>query len=147
MVPQIDYFTDLDRYILYNAMLCAIVTGWAGILTLIKEEDTRLFVDRVGFGVLVVLFAMVQGCFIGWATHLLPCSNAVDRRNSVLFSRWVGLSSAGDHGQGTSGPAAAEQRTPAAAEQRTPAAAEQRTPAAAKQQAGSSASVPAITAN
>ena len=68
MVPQVDYMTKLDKYIMANFVLCALNVVAAGTLLHAAEEDVedvsgRPVADLAVLGVLSTVWLLIQPCY------------------------------------------------------------------------------------
>ena len=82
MVPQVDYMTKLDKYIMANFVLCALNVVAAGTLQHAAEEDIedvsgRPVWDLAVLGVLSAVWLLIQACYtvsmhIAWRRRMQP---------------------------------------------------------------------------
>ena len=86
MVPQVDYMTKLDKYIMANFVLCALNVVAAGTLLHAAEKDIedvsgRPKADLAVLGVLAAVWLLIQACYtvsmhIAWQRSMQPMQKA-----------------------------------------------------------------------
>ena len=83
MVPQVDYMTKLDKYIMANFVLCALNVVAAGTLQHAAEDDVsgRPVADLAVLGVLSAVWLLIQACYtvsmhIAWQRSMQPMQKA-----------------------------------------------------------------------
>ena len=85
-LPQVDYVTKLDKYIMANFVLCALNVVAAGTLQHAAEEDIedvsgRPKADLAVLGVLAAVWLLIQACYtvsmhIAWRRRMRPMQKA-----------------------------------------------------------------------